>query len=337
MQIAVYSYEKYDGRCLAPTLKAHVGDENVKLIPARLMAETAELAAGCEAVCIFVNDKADRTCIEVLAKAGVRVLLLRSAGYNHVDLEAAHDHSISVRRVPAYSPFAVAEMAVGLLLAVIRKIPRAYKRVREHNFNISGLEGFDIRGKVIGVVGTGKIGLITAKILNGFSPARLIAFDLHPSEEAKKIGVEYVSLEEVWKHSDIISLHLPLFPDTYHLVGEKTIPQMKRGVVIVNVSRGGLVDALAVQRALKSGQIGGLAMDVYENEQSFFFHDCSDQVLTDDVLAGLLTYPNVIITAHQAFLTKEALETIASTTLQNLIDATNGVDSDTECKYVPKQ
>jgi len=336
MKVALFSYEKYDGAFLAPALRENVGEDNVKIIPARLSAETAQLAAGCDAVCIFVNDKADSDCLAVLAKLGIKHLLLRSAGFNHVDLEAAHKHSISVRRVPAYSPYAVAEMAVGLLLSVVRKIPKAFNRVREHNFNISGLEGFDIRGKTIGVVGTGKIGLITAKILAGFSPGRLIGYDVYQSDEAAALGLEYTSLEEVLSQSDIITLHLPLLPATYHLIGRESIAKMKQGVVIVNVSRGALVDAEAVQEGLKSGKIGGLAMDVYENEQSYFFHDCSDQVLTDDTLAHLLTYPNVIITAHQAFLTREALETISLTTVQNLKDAVAGTASDNECKYVAK-
>eukprot|EP00802_Teleaulax_amphioxeia_P018423 Tamp_18616.p1 GENE.Tamp_18616~~Tamp_18616.p1 ORF type:complete len:348 (-),score=88.88 Tamp_18616:267-1280(-) len=337
MKVAVYSFEKYDDKHLVPALKAHLGDENVKCLSCRLLAETSDLAAGCDAVCIFVNDRADEPCIKNLARLGVKMLLLRSAGFNHVDLVAAAAAGISVRRVPAYSPFAVAEMAVGLLLALVRKIPRAYDRVRNHNFSISGLEGFDIRGKTIGIVGTGKIGQIATKILSGFSPGRLIGYDVYPSEDAKALGLEYCSLEEVLTTSDILSLHLPLLPDTYHIIGKQSIARMKKGVVIVNVSRGGLVDASAVIQGLKSGQIGGLAMDVYENEQSYFFSDCSDQVLSDDVLANLLTYPNVIITAHQAFLTSEALETIASTTLQNLKDAAAGTPSDNECKAVPKK
>mmetsp|Transcript_76401 Transcript_76401/g.111891 ORF Transcript_76401/g.111891 Transcript_76401/m.111891 type:complete len:343 (+) Transcript_76401:123-1151(+) len=332
MRVAVYSFERYDATCLIPALSECVGKDNVKLVPVRLVAETAELANGCEAVCIFVNDKADAPCLEVLARGGVKYLLLRSAGFNHVDLEVAANLGISVRRVPAYSPYAVAEMAIALLLGVVRKIPKAYNRVREHNFSINGLEGFDIRGKTIGIVGTGKIGTITAKILAGFSPARLLGYDVFQSDEAKALGVEYCSMEEILTQSDIISLHLPLLPDTYHIIGRENIAKMKKGVVIINVSRGALVDAVALQEALKSGQVGGLAMDVYENEQSYFFKDCSDQVLTDDVLANLLTFPNVIITAHQAFLTREALETIASTTVHNLKDAIKGAPSPNECK-----
>jgi len=337
MKVAFFSIERYDGQHLLPAFKAHLGEENVRCLNCRLGTETSDLAAGCEAVCIFVNDKADEACINNLAKLGVKVLLLRSAGFNHVDLAAASTAGISVRRVPAYSPYAVAEMAVGLLLALVRKIPRAYDRVRNHNFNISGLEGFDIHGKTIGIVGTGKIGQIAAKILSGFSPGRLIGYDVFESEDAKALGLEYCSLEEVLKHSDIVSLHLPLLPETYHVIGKENIAKMKKGVVIINVSRGGLVDASAVIEGLKSGHIGGLAMDVYENEQSYFFSDCSDQVINDDVLANLLTYPNVIITAHQAFLTSEALETIASVTLQNLKDAVDGTPSDKECKHMPKK
>jgi len=336
IKIAVYSFEKFDNLYLGPSLCGAVGESSVKKLPLRLCSQSADLAAGCEAVCIFVNDQADAACIKILGSLGVKILLLRSTGFNHVDLEAAFLAGITVRRVPAYSPYAVAEMAVGLLLSVVRKIPRAYARVREHNFSINGLEGFDIHGKTIGIVGTGKIGLITAQILNGFSPGKILAYDVYENEEAKKMGCVYKPLDTVFNESDIISLHLPLLPETYHIINKESLVKMKKGVVIINVSRGALVDTIAVEDGLKSGRIGGLGMDVYENEQSYFFSDCSDQVISDDVLTSLLTFPNVVVTAHQAFLTKEALEQISSTTIQNLQDSLNGVESRNECKLGDK-
>mmetsp|Transcript_40953 Transcript_40953/g.97042 ORF Transcript_40953/g.97042 Transcript_40953/m.97042 type:complete len:338 (+) Transcript_40953:98-1111(+) len=327
MKIAVYSYERYDKKFFGEGLTKLLGDDNVKLLPVNLMAATTDLAVGCDAVCIFVNDCADAQVIANLAKLGVKLLLLRSAGFNHVDLAAAEEAGISVRRVPAYSPYAVAEMAVALLLSLVRKLPRAYNRVREHNFSISGLEGFDIHGKTIGIVGTGNIGQIAAKILNGFSPAKLLGYDPYPNEAMKAMGLEYVPLDELLAQSDIISLHLPLMPETYHMVGPQSIGKMKDGVVIINVSRGGLIDAAALEDGLRSGKIGGVGMDVYENEQSYFFRDCSDQVLDDAVLARLLTFHNVQITAHQAFLTNEALEQIASCTIKNLQDFMDGKEN----------
>ncbi|EKX55132.1 hypothetical protein GUITHDRAFT_83711 [Guillardia theta CCMP2712] len=323
-KIAIFSFAHYDGQCLVPALTAHLGADNLKCLPVRLSEETAELASGCEVVCLFVNDIADERVVNYLADIGVKLILLRSTGFNHVDLECAAKRGLDVRRVPVYSPYAVAEMAVGLLLSLVRKIHKAYNRVREHNFNIENLQGFDIHGKTIGILGTGNIGRITAKILNGFSPGRLLGFDPYPSDEMKALGMEYVSKEtllaEERNDSDIISLHVPLMPETYHIIGKESIQTMKKGVVIINVSRGGLIDAEALEEGLRERKIGGVGMDVYENEQSFFFKDCSDQILSDQILTRLLTFPNVIITAHQAFLTTEALQTIADTTLQNLKD-----------------
>eukprot|EP00285_Hemiselmis_virescens_P010407 CAMPEP_0173382004 /NCGR_PEP_ID=MMETSP1356-20130122/4443_1 /TAXON_ID=77927 ORGANISM="Hemiselmis virescens, Strain PCC157" /NCGR_SAMPLE_ID=MMETSP1356 /ASSEMBLY_ACC=CAM_ASM_000847 /LENGTH=346 /DNA_ID=CAMNT_0014336117 /DNA_START=69 /DNA_END=1109 /DNA_ORIENTATION=- len=334
--VTVFSHQKYDNNFLIPALKLHCGEAKVKTLPIALSTDTVELAGSSDAVCLFVNDIADKDVLTKLNAAGCKLILLRNAGFNNVDLEVAGELGMSVRRVPAYSPYAVAEMAVALLLAVVRKIPKAYNRVREHNFSISGLEGFDIRGKKIGILGTGNIGKIAAGILKGFGPSRLMGHDAYPSDECKAMGLEYVSLEELCQESDIISIHVPLFPSTYHIIGKETLAMMKPNVVIINTSRGGLVDAEALVDALKKNKIGGLAMDVYEHESSFFFHDCSDQVFGDDVLSRLLSFNNVIITAHQAFLTKEALEQISLTTVQNIIDFSENTSSRNEVKPVPK-
>eukprot|EP00286_Rhodomonas_abbreviata_P025317 CAMPEP_0181295716 /NCGR_PEP_ID=MMETSP1101-20121128/4299_1 /TAXON_ID=46948 /ORGANISM="Rhodomonas abbreviata, Strain Caron Lab Isolate" /LENGTH=361 /DNA_ID=CAMNT_0023400493 /DNA_START=62 /DNA_END=1147 /DNA_ORIENTATION=- len=340
-KIAVYSFQKYDNHFLAPGLLERLGsptpgegdsEDRVKLLPFQLNVQTAELARNCEAVCLFVNDIADEAALTVLASLGVKLVLTRSAGFNHIDLVCCEKLGMKVMRVPQYSPHAVAEHAVGLLTSLVRRIPRAYNRVREHNFNLSGLEGFNIHGKVIGVLGTGKIGQITAKILSGFGPSRLLGYDLFPSPAMQEsLGMEYVSVGELVAQCDIISLHLPLLPSTYHLINADTIQTMKKGVVIINTSRGGLIDASALEAGLKSGHIGGVGLDVYENEGSFFFNDCSDQILTDDVLSRLLTFHNVIITAHQAFLTHEALQTIAETTLANMASFAAGTESPNYC------
>jgi len=319
-KVLIYSLEKYDEKFLTPELHAAIGAENVRAVRVSLSLDTADLAKGYDAVCLFVNDVCSAPVIEKLAQYGVKLILLRNAGFNNVDVEAADKHGISVRRVPAYSPNAVAEFAVGLLLAIVRKIPKAYNRVREHNFSISGLEGFDIHGKVIGIIGTGNIGRIAAGILKAFGPARLLGYDEYPSDEMKALGMEYVDRETLFREADIISLHVPLLPTTYHIINKAAVAQMKKGVVIINTSRGALVETAAAIEGLNSRTIGGLAMDVYENESSYFFKDCSDQIMDDTVFSQLLTYPNVIITGHQAFLTQEALMTIASTTVQNLKD-----------------
>jgi len=249
--VTLFSFQKYDNNFLVPALKEHCGEAHVKTLPLALSTDTVELAGSSQAVCLFVNDVADREVLTRLSKQGCKLIVLRNAGFNNVDLEAAGELNISVRRVPAYSPYAVAEMAVALLLAVVRKIPKAYNRVREHNFSISGLEGFDIRGKTIGILGTGNIGKITAGILKAFGPSRLLGHDAFPSDECKAMGMEYVSLEELCKECDIISIHVPLFPSTYHIIGKETLALMKPNVVIINTSRGGLVDAEALVDALK--------------------------------------------------------------------------------------
>lgn len=285
----------------------------------RLNRDTAASAQGAQAVCVFVNDRVDRACLEQLARLGVKLVALRCAGFNNVDLKAAKELGLAVTRVPAYSPHAVAEHTVALLLALNRKIHRAYNRVRELNFSLNGLVGFDLAGKTVGVIGTGKIGRIAAQIFHGFE-MRVLAYDPQPAPDwARERGIEYVPLPRLLAESDIVSLHVPLLPDTHHLLRAETIGAMKRGAVVVNTSRGRLIDTTALIEALKSGQLGGVALDVYEEEEGLFFEDHSGEVLQDDELSRLLTFPNVLITAHQAFLTAEALAEIARVTTENLL------------------
>jgi D-lactate dehydrogenase len=284
----------------------------------RLTADTASSAQGADAVCVFVNDRLDRECLTKLAGLGVRLVALRCAGFNNVDRAAAVELGITVVRVPAYSPHAVAEHTVALLMALNRKIHRAYNRVREQNFSLSGLVGFDLNGKTVGIIGTGKIGRVTAQIYRGFG-CRVIAHDPHPMIEwATEHGINYMSVESLLTESDVVSLHLPLTPETHYLLNVATVALMKPGAYLVNTSRGKLVETAAVIEALKSGQLGGVALDVYEEEEGIFFEDLSGEVLQDDDLARLTTFPNVLITAHQAFLTHEALFEIARVTLDSI-------------------
>jgi len=284
----------------------------------RLSASNAMAAAGSTVVCVFVNDRVDRECLEVLGGLGVKLVALRCAGFNNVDLDTARDLGIKVVGVPAYSPHAVAEHSVGLLLALNRKIHRAYNRVRELNFSLSGLVGFDLFGKTVGIVGTGRIGRIGAQIFRGFG-CRVLAFDPFCDEAwAASHGIEYTTMEDLLGRSDVISLHLPLSAATHHLIDAAALGRMRPGSYLVNTSRGKLVDTKAVITALKSGQLGGVALDVYEEEEGVFFEDHSGEALQDDVLSRLLTFPNVLITSHQAFLTREALEAITSVTLDSV-------------------
>ena len=289
-------------------------------IEPRLSSETASLANGYEAVCIFVNDTADRPVIDALAAEGVKLIALRAAGFNNVDVKYAHSKGICVCRVPAYSPHGVAEHAVALILTLNRKIHRAYARVREGNFSLEGLMGFDMYGKTVGVIGTGKIGAIAASILHGFG-CTMLASDPYENPDVKKFAA-YVSIPELLATSDIVSLHCPLTPESHHMINLKTLMGMKKGAMLINTSRGGLVDAKACIAALKTGQLGALGLDVYEEEADLFFEDLSGQVLQDDQFARLLTFPNVLITAHQAFFTKTAMDNIADTTLSNIASFT---------------
>jgi D-lactate dehydrogenase len=314
MRVAVFSTKPYDRHALDQANAQH-GHELVYFEP-RLNEETAALAHGFEAVCPFVNDVLSASVIEELASHGLRLLTLRSAGFNHVALRAAAEHGVTVARVPAYSPHAVAEHAVGLILSLNRKFHRAYARVREGNFSLDGMLGFDLHGKTVGVIGTGKIGLAFCRIIAGFG-CRILAYDPFPSSEVTALGGEYIELGGLFGESDIIALHLPLNPDTYHLIDPGTVRRMKQGVILINTSRGGLVDTRAVIEGLKSGRIGALGLDVYEEEGDLFFEDLSGTVIQDDVFARLLTFPNVLITGHQGFFTREALSNIAETTLAN--------------------
>lgn len=315
MRVAVFSTRSYDRDFLAPA--AEQAGHELTFFEARLTSSTSLLAAGYEAVCLFVNDQPDRRVIETLAKNGTRMIALRSAGFNHVDLAAAAEHGISVARVPAYSPYAVAEHTVALILGLNRKVYRAYNRVREGNFSLEGLLGFDLHGRTVGIIGTGKIGAGVARILHGFG-CRLLLHDIHESAELVELGGRYVPLAELFGEAEIITLHCPLLKETRHLISTVAIEKMRAGVMLINTSRGGLVDTQAVIDGLKSGQIGYLGLDVYEEEESLFFEDKSSQVIHDDVFARLLTFPNVLITGHQAFFTRDALEQIAATTMANL-------------------
>ncbi len=289
-----------------------------RFMDCRLSAETATAARDARAICIFVNDRADRPCLEALAGLGVKHIALRCAGFNGIDLAAAKELGFSVTRVPAYSPYAVAEHAVALLLALNRKIPRANNRVHDLNFSLNGLVGFDLYGKTAGIFGTGKIGRIAAQILRGFG-MRVLAFDPFPSTDwARQHGVEYTAPRTLARECEVISLHTPLTPETHHIIRRETLELMKLGAILINVSRGALIDTRALIEALKSGRLGGVALDVYEEEEGVFFEDLSGEILHDE-LARMLTFPNVLITAHQAFLTQEALAEIARVTVANLV------------------
>lgn len=284
----------------------------------RLTSQTAKALTSADVVCSFVSDKLDRDCLKILREKGVQLLALRSAGFNHVDVKAANEFGIAVCRVPSYSPYAVAEYTIGLILSINRKIHRAYSRVREMNFSLEGLVGFDLHGKTIGVIGAGKIGKIVATVMAAFGCEVLISDIFVDRELESNPKVKYVDRETLVSRADIISLHVPLTPETFHLINSNLIRKMKDGVLLVNTGRGALIETKALIAGLKSGKVGGAALDVYEEEEGVFFHDCSNIMLNDDLLARLITFPNVLITSHQAFLTHEALTNIATTTLENI-------------------
>jgi D-lactate dehydrogenase len=314
MRVSFFSTKAYDR--LSFEASNH-GEHEMVFIEPRLTVQTAGLAAGCGAVCAFVSDRLDAPVLDALTHLGVRCVALRSAGFNNVDLHRAQELGLVVARVPAYSPHAVAEHAVALVLALDRKLPRAHARVRDGNFSLDGLLGFDVYGRTVGIVGTGKIGAVFARIMNGFG-CRLLAVDRSENDECLALGVRYVDLQTLFGESDIISLHAPLTPLTRHIVDDAAIKVMKRGVMIINTGRGALVDTQAVISGLKSGQIGFLGLDVYEEEEALFSEDHSGEIIQDDLFVRLLSFPNVLITAHQAFFTEEALQNIARTTLANL-------------------
>ncbi len=315
MKIAVFSTKSYDQTFLEEANKVY--RHELSFLEPRLTKETTPLAAGFPVVCGFVNDVLDADVLTVLAAQSTRLIALRCAGFNNVDVEAAQELGLTVVRVPGYSPHAVAEHTAGLILALNRKIHRAYARVREANFSLEGLLGFDLHGRTIGIVGTGQIGAVVAKIMLGFG-CRVLAFDLRPNQDCVSLGVEYVSESEVLSNADIVTLHCPLTPKTYHLINADTLETMKTGVMLINTGRGALIDTRAVIKALKSGKVGYLGLDVYEEESDLFFEDLSSRVIQDDVFMRLLTFPNVIITGHQGFFTQEALQNIAETTLANI-------------------
>ena len=320
MKIAVFSTRSYDREFLSA---ANVSRHELHFFEPHLSEETASLAAGFGTVCVFVNDHVDAPVIAKLAESGVRLLALRCAGYNNVDLSAAAKHGMVVVRVPGYSPYAVAEHTVGLMLALNRKLHRAYNRVREGNFALDGLLGFDVHGKTAGIVGTGKIGTAVAQILTGFG-CRTLAFDPFPNETCQSLGVNYVQFDQLLAQSNMITLHCPLTPENKYMIDAEALRKMRDGGMLINTSRGALIDTLAVIDALKSGKLGYLGLDVYEEEEQIFFEDRSGLILSDDVFARLLTFPNVIITGHQAFFTREALGNIAATTMDNISQFENG-------------
>ena len=315
--VAVFDTKPYDREALQQASGNHGIDWH--FLEFRLTQDTASAAKNARAVSVFVNDQLDRPCLEILASQGVELIALRCAGFNNVDVASARELKLTVTRVPAYSPHAVAEHAVALLLTLNRKIHRAFNRVRELNFSLNGLVGFDLFGKIAGIVGTGQIGRVTAQILRGFG-MRILAYDSFPNREwASQHGVEYVeSVPDLLRNSDVISLHTPLTAETRYLISADTIPLIRPGSILLNVSRGALVDTGALIDALKSGRLAGVGLDVYEEEEGIFFEDLSNCVLHDDELARLLTFPNVLITSHQAFLTHEALSEIAGTTVANI-------------------
>ena len=321
-RIAVFDTKPYDRFFFDEENRKYGFD--ITYFEAKLRPRTVNVTAGFDAVCAFVNDELDADVMEQLAKNGVKIVAMRCAGYNNVNLKAACEHGIPVVRVPQYSPYAVAEYALALLMTLNRKVHRAYNRVREGNFSISGLMGFDLRGKTMGVVGTGKIGRTFIGLLRGFG-MRVLAYDLYPNPDAaRELNFEYVPLETLFRESDIISLHCPLTPENHHMINDATIAMMKKGIVLINTSRGRLIDSAALVNGLKSGHIGAAGLDVYEEETDYFFEDRSDRAVLDDILARLMTFPNVIVSSHQAFFTAEAERNIAETTMKSIDDYAHG-------------
>lgn len=315
MKTAVFSARRYDKTMLARANES-AGHE-LRFIEDRLTASTAPLAEGCAAVCVFVNDSVDAEVLAILARQGTRLVATRSTGYNHIDVAAAQSHGIAVVRVTEYSPYSVAEFTVGLLLGVNRKIARASGRTRDGNFDLEGLMGFDLHGKTVGVIGTGKIGAIFARIMAGFG-CKLLAHDPFHNPAFEALGGRYVPVDELLSRSDVVSLHCPLTPANWHIIDAQALARVKRGSILVNTSRGGLVDTEAAIDALKTGQLGGLAIDVYEQEANLFFQDLSSTIICDDVIQRLVSFPNVIVTGHQAFFTVEAIGQIMQTTIDSI-------------------
>ncbi len=314
LQVTVYSTQPYDAEFLRQATPANI---HWHFVGEALNLQSVSLAANSQAVCVFVNDDLSAPVLKALKQQGVDSVALRCAGFNNVDIKTASELGIRVARVPAYSPEAVAEHCVAMMLCLNRKLHKAYNRVRDDNFSLQGLIGFNLAGKTVGLIGTGRIGMATARILNGFG-MQILCYDPLPQPELLPPSARYVELSQLYRDSDIISLHCPLTPDSHHLINAASLAQMKNGVMLINTSRGGLIDTKAVITALKSHKIGLLGLDVYEQEADLFFKDLSDQMISDEVFQRLLTFPNVLITGHQAFLTQEALTQISQTTVQNL-------------------
>lgn len=314
MRVTVFSTKSYDRQFLD---QANQGRHELIYLEPRLTRQTAASATGAEAVCVFVNDELDAPAFTQLHALGIRLVAMRCAGFNNVDLQAAARTGIAVARVPDYSPYSVAEHAVTLMLALNRRIHRAYARVREGNFALDGLMGFDLHGRTIGIIGTGKIGIAVARIMNGFG-CRLLAVDPYPNDVCQQLGVSYVDLPALLSQTDIVTIHCPLTPDTFHLINARTLTHARPGVMFINTSRGSVIETRAMIAGLKSGQIGALGLDVYEEEAALFFQDLSGKVIQDDVFARLLTFPNVLITGHQGFFTSDALTGIAQATIENI-------------------
>ena len=329
-RIAFFDAHPYDRRFFEAANRQY--NFPIKFFTSHLNPDTAVMTKGYDTVCVFVNDDVNADVIHLLIENGVRLIALRCAGYNNVDFKAAYNH-IHVVRVPEYSPYAVAEHAVALILTLNRKTHRAFYRTRDQNFNINGLLGFDMRGKTAAVIGTGKIGRIFMSILKGFGMRILASDPFENSEAAKEIGFEYVDRDTLYRESDIISLHCPLNNDTFHLIDQGSLAGMKDGVMIINTGRGQLIDTAALINALKSGKVGSAGLDVYEEESAYFFEDYSSAIIGDDILARLMTFPNVLITSHQGFFTQEALSNIAQTTLQNILDFQENRDLANEICY----
>src|SRR3954453_11075837 len=320
MRVAIFSTKAYERRVL-DELNAEFGHDIV-YFDVRLEPSTAALAKGFPAVSVFVNDTVDEAVLRSLGSGGTGLIATRSTGFNQIDLNTTLQNGLKVVRVTDYSPNRVAEFDVGLLLALNRKIPRAYNRTRDGNFSLDGLMGFDLVGRTVAVIGTGKIGRIFARIMTAFG-CQIIGYDVHQSPEFQDIGGRYVEADAI-EDADVISLHCPLTPETHHIINERTLSRIKRGALLINTSRGGLVDTEAAIEALKSGQLGGMALDVYEQEEDIFFKDLSNTVIADDVIQRLVSFPNVILTGHQAFFTREALGTILDTTLMSVSDFAAG-------------
>ncbi|GAA4445579.1 2-hydroxyacid dehydrogenase [Pontibacter saemangeumensis] len=315
MDVLFFSSKPYDEQFFARANQEF--GYNLKFLEVHLQQSTAILAKGYKVACVFVNDTVDAEVLQILAEQGVQLIALRCAGFNNVDLKAAEALGMKVVRVPAYSPYSVAEHTLALILTLNRKTHRAYNRVKEGNFALNGLMGFDLHGKTAGLIGLGKIGLVTAKILKGFG-CRVLGYDIAKPAECERIGIEFTDLKTIYAESDIISLHCPLTPATYHIINADSISEMKKGVMLINTSRGALIDAVAVIDGLKSEQISYLGLDVYEEEADLFFEDLSEKVIQDDIFMRLLSFNNVLITGHQAFFTSNALHKIAEITLENI-------------------